>query len=85
MKHLASIVLIFLSVTSINAQTNAPTEPADTFDVTLSELSGELYLTPVNKILMPRVFSGYRHLTRHPRHQKFMDPNLMKEIRYKVW
>lgn len=63
----------------------ARAEETDSLDLTLSDISGELYMTPVNKILMPRVFSGYRHISRHPRLKKFMDPALMADLKREVW
>lgn len=49
--------------------------------LTAPDLSGEIYPTPINKSLAPRVFTGYRDL-RHPlRDRPFPDP----EIAVRVW
>lgn len=45
----------------------------------------EAFLTPVNKVFSPRVFTGYRHL-RHPaRHTEFPDPGVARAVAYEVW
>lgn len=55
------------------------------FDVTLSNVSGEEYSTPVNKIFMPWVLKGYRHVSTRPRSVKFMDPSIVREVVNEIW
>lgn len=74
--------LTFLSLTitlPFFAQTIGTEEITDSvFDITLKNIKGDKFITPVNKILMPRVFAGYRHLSRHPRFPQFMDAQVMR-------
>lgn len=63
----------------------ARAEETDSLDLTLSNISGESFRTPVNKILMPRVFSGYRHMSKRPRLKKFMNPELLSELKHEIW
>lgn len=75
MKYIVSICLLLFAFTTLRAE-----EPTDTFDVTLKDVDGSKFMTPVNKILLPKVFNGYRHLSTRPRLGRFMDPKIIKKI-----
>lgn len=80
MKKTVLILFLLLCIFNISAE-----ETTSEFDITLSDLSGESYRTPVNKLLMPIVFNGYRHLTRRPRLSKFKDPKLLRQLKEEIW
>lgn len=79
MKRSAIILLSLFSFFFSYAQ------EAEEFDVTLSDLTGEGFYTSVNKITMPRVFNGYRHLTHRPRRVKFPDPKIIDNLKKEIW
>lgn len=81
MKHILAFFLLISLCVNVRAQEeledSLATEP---FDITLSSISGDEYKTPVNKVLMPRVFNGYRHLSHRPRRVKFPDDAIVKKL-----
>jgi hypothetical protein len=44
------------------------------------DLTGEIYTTPVNKSLAPRVFKGYRDMRRSRRYTTFPDPSIASQV-----
>lgn len=81
MKHVLAFFLLISLCVNVRAQKELEDSlAAEPFDITLSSISGDEYKTPVNKVLMPRVFNGYRHLSHRPRRVKFPDYAIVKKL-----
>ncbi len=65
--------LLLLSSISLTAQ-----ERPDLME--RPDLTGEIYTTPVNKSLAPRVFKGYRDMRRSRRYTTFPDPSIASQV-----
>lgn len=79
MKKFISIFIALFTFFSANSQ------QTDSLDFEISNDKSELLETPVNKVLAPRVLSGYRHLSQRPRKVKFLDEKVLNEVRSQVW
>lgn len=79
MRILFSFLILLAAAVSSFAQ-----EPDDT-TIYRPDLSGEIYYTPVNKLLFPKVFTGYRHVKPRMTEPRFPDPHIVSETIREVW
>lgn len=82
--RLFSVICISL-LTCAATMAHGTDENVEEFDVSLPDISGEAYETPVNKIFMPWVLKGYRHITKRPRFSSFMEPKITRSVIDQVW
>ncbi|MBD5304945.1 MAG: DUF3078 domain-containing protein [Bacteroides sp.] len=82
-----SLLLLFIfGIFSIHAdQPYLDSDPLPHDSLPVLDLSGEIYETPVNKSLFPRVFTGYRHISRRRPYSQFPDAGVVSEVMAEVW
>lgn len=64
-----------------------PEQDAESADNDLQplDLSGEIYVTPVNHSLAPRVFNGYRNLYHPTKYTTFPDSEIASKVARQLW
>lgn len=76
MRHHIAVILLLLTTVAAVAQGIGPGDGA----MSRPDLSGEIYVNPVNKIFVPRILKGYRHVQRETFDTVFPDRAILREV-----
>lgn len=76
MRHHIAVILLVLTTVSAVAQGTGSGEGA----MSRPDLSGEIYVNPVNKLFVPRILKGYRHVQRETFDTVFPDRTILREV-----